>query len=391
MAVPAVIVELAGAWSLDASQIGWLGGIFFAGYAAGLPLLSGAAARTNERVVYAISALIAALASLGFATLAEGFWSALVLRFIAGIGFSGIHIIGMKLMADRLDGTAQARAAAFYSAAYAFGSATSFLIAGPLAARFGWPAAFIAAGIGALLAIPALLLIGPPLPGRHVRSARWLPDFRGALRVPETRRFILAYGGNTWEVFAMRVWFVPVLAFNASQPGHAPLGLSFPMLAGLSALLAIPVSIAVAETGIRVGAARVVRFVSLASVAVCLLLGLAVDASPTLLLALLVVHGATSYGDAGAINGGLVTSTNPETRSAALALFGLTGFIAGFLGSLAVGLTIDLAGGASQPSAWAAGFVVIGLGSVVAAAAMTQGRPLSGSGQHQAPAERGAG
>ena len=38
MAVPATIVDLAQAWSLDAAQIGWLGGIYFAGYAAGLPL-----------------------------------------------------------------------------------------------------------------------------------------------------------------------------------------------------------------------------------------------------------------------------------------------------------------------------------------------------------------
>jgi hypothetical protein len=37
MAVPAVIVDLASQWSLDAAQIGWLGGIYFAGYAAGLP------------------------------------------------------------------------------------------------------------------------------------------------------------------------------------------------------------------------------------------------------------------------------------------------------------------------------------------------------------------
>jgi hypothetical protein len=37
MAVPAVIVDLASQWSLDTAQIGWLGGIYFAGYAAGLP------------------------------------------------------------------------------------------------------------------------------------------------------------------------------------------------------------------------------------------------------------------------------------------------------------------------------------------------------------------
>jgi MFS family permease len=223
MAVPATIVELTRQWSLDAAEIGWLGGIYFAGYAAGLPFLAGLAGRMDGRIVYALSAVIAAVASLGFAAVADGFWSALVLRFVAGIGFSGIHIVGMKLLADRLTGRAQARAGALYSAAYAVGSGASFLIAGPVAGAFGWPAAFVTAGLGSLAAIPLVFAIGVPLPGHEVRSERWLPDFRGVFANPETVRYIVAYAGNTWEVFAMRVWFVPLLAFNAAlHPAGAP-------------------------------------------------------------------------------------------------------------------------------------------------------------------------
>src|SRR5215510_3245491 len=94
LAVPAVIVDLTRAWSLDAAQIGWLGGIYFAGYAAGLPLLAGLADRMDGRIVYGVSALVAAGASFAFAAFAQGFWSGLVLRFIGGIGFAGIHIVG---------------------------------------------------------------------------------------------------------------------------------------------------------------------------------------------------------------------------------------------------------------------------------------------------------
>ncbi|HEX4894629.1 MAG TPA: MFS transporter, partial [Hyphomicrobiaceae bacterium] len=170
MAVPAVIVELARDWSLGAAEIGWLGGIFFAGYAAGLPFLAGAAGRMDGRIVYVLSAVVAGAAGFGFAVLAQGFWSGLVLRLVGGIGFAGIHIIGMKLMADRLAGAGQARAGALYSAAYAVGSGGSFLIAGPVASAFGWPAAFVAAGLGSLAAIPLVLAIGPPLAGHEVRS-----------------------------------------------------------------------------------------------------------------------------------------------------------------------------------------------------------------------------
>ena len=383
MAVPAVIVDLTQAWSLDAAQIGWLGGIYFAGYAAGLPFLAGVAGRMDGRIVYVASAVIAAAASLGFATLAQGFWPGLVLRFIGGIGFAGIHIVGMKLMADRLTGTAQARAGALYSAAYAVGSGGSFLIAGPVATWLGWPAAFVTAGLGSLLAIPLVLAIGPPLPGHEVRSTRWLPDFRGVFATPETVRYIIAYAGNTWEVFAMRVWFVPFLAFNAGLHTTAAHGWNFSVLAGIAAIVSVPVSIVVAEFGLRFGRERVVRAVSLSSVAVAVALGALASSGFMVVLALLMLHGMTSYGDAGAINGGLIVSSRPETRSAALGLFGLLGFTSGFLGSLAVGLTLQVTGGTSSPAAWLAAFLVMGCGSVVSAGAMGRiGRRLTG---RQAP------
>ena len=372
MAVPATIVDLARDWSLDAAQIGWLGGIYFAGYAAGLPFLAGIADRMDGRIVYGLAAVIAAAASFAFATVADGFWPGLVLRFIAGIGFSGIHIVGMKLMADRLTGTAQARAGAFYSAAYALGSGVSFLIAGPIASVFGWPAAFVAAGLCSLAPIPLVCTIGAPLPDHEVRSTRWLPDFRAILAMPETLRYIIAYAGNTWEVFAMRVWFVPLLAFNAGLHANGAQSMHLSVLAGVSAIVAVPVSIGVAELGIRFGRQRVVRAVSLVSIAVAVALGALASSSFALVLALLMLHGASSYGDAGAINGGLMVSSRPQTRSAALALFGLFGFVSGFLGPLAVGLTLQASGGTSSPAAWFAALLVVALGSVVSAGAMSR-------------------
>lgn len=372
MALPAVLVDLTAAWSLDAAQIGWLAGIYFAGYAAGLPFLAGLAGRMDGRIVYCVSAAIAGGASFGFATLAQGFWPGLVLRFIGGIGFAGIHIVGMKLMADRLTGAVQARAGALYSAAYAVGSGASFLIAGPVASSLGWPAAFVTAGLGSLAAIPLVLAIGAPLPGHEVRSNRWLPDFRGLFATPEAVRYIIAYAGNTWEVFSMRVWFVPFLAFNAGLHATAPHGWNFSVLAGISAIVSVPASIVVAELGSRFGRERVVRAVSLASVAVAMTLGALAGSGFMVVLALLMLHGVTSYGDAGAINGGLIVSSPPQTRSAAFALFGLFGFASGFLGSLAVGLTLQATGGTSSPAAWLAAFLVVGFGSVVSAGAMSR-------------------
>lgn len=116
-----------------------------------------------------------------------------------------------------------------------------------------------------------------------------------------------------------------------------------------------------------------VAMVALSSFAICLVLGWLATAPYVVVLALLLVHGASSYGDAGAINAGIVAAARPETRAAALALFGLFGFSSGFVGPFAVGFALTLAGGAAEPAAWLWGFAVMRLGSAVAAVAIAFG------------------
>jgi MFS family permease len=324
----------------------------------------------DGRTVYIVAALISATASFSVALFADGFWWALVFRFAAGIGFAGIHIIGMKLLLDRLTGDAQLRASAFYTAAFAIGSGCSFLAAGLLSNLFGWEAVFISAGVGSLLSLPVLLLIGAPLVGNEIRSNRLFPDFLSAFRDAEIIRYVIAYAGNLWEVFAVRVWFVPFLAFNLTANEGSGLGLDPTTAVGLSVFIAVPLNLVIAELGVRWGRKPVIFAVSLASVLVCGLLGWPASGHFILVLALLLVHGITSYGDVGAIAGGIVAATTGETRAAALALFGVIGFTFGFLGPLAVGLAIDLAGGRDEPLAWFWAFMIMALGSVVSASAM---------------------
>ena len=370
MAVPSLILELSARWRMDATEVGWLGGIYFAGYAAALPFMSGAANRMDGRIVYTASAVIGALASLCFALFADGFWLALLLRFAAGAGFAGVHIVGMKLMADRLDGEVQARAGALYTAAFAIGSGFSFLAAGLLVGWAGWETVFVAASIGSLASIPVVLLIGPPAPGAEIRSNRLFPDFAAAFKDREVMRYVIAYGGNLWEVFAVRVWFVPFLAFSAMASGDTASRWSPTTIAGLSVFIAVPVNLMVAELGIRWGRRKAIALVSVLSICVCLALGQMPHSAYEIALALLLLHALTSFGDVGAIAGGVVRATDAETRAAALALFGLIGFSFGFLGPLSVGFAIDWSGGVDAPNAWLFAFAVMAIGSAISALAM---------------------
>jgi MFS family permease len=127
MTFVATLHEIAAGWGLSASQSGWIGDIYFAGYAIAVPALASATDRMDGRRVYVGSALLGAVASLAFALWAHGFWVALILRLLGGIGLAGTHMPGLNLLMDRIEGPQQGRAAAIYTSTYAAGNGRSGL------------------------------------------------------------------------------------------------------------------------------------------------------------------------------------------------------------------------------------------------------------------------
>src|SRR5262245_44701839 len=363
MTVPTVLPELQAEWHLSASEAGWLGGIYFAAYALAAPILGSAADRRDGRWLLAGSSLLGAAASLAFGLWADGFWIGCLLRVASGVAMAGIHMPGLKMLADRLDGPAQGRGAAIYTSSYALGNAGSSLVAGAFTALFDWRASFIAGGVAPLLALPVLGLV-PPV---AKRAATVEPvALRTLLRNRAAVAYILAFAGNTWEVFAIRVWFVASLAWTLSLPGN---GIELPNLgivSGLAALLGVPVSVAVAELSVRGRRATVIAMTCAVSVAVCLALAVTAGGSVFVVLPLLVLLQVTSFADVSALAGGIVAATEPRHRGKLLGVYATAGFASGFLGPTVVGTVIEQFGGIQHPGAWSAAFVTMALGSMVA-------------------------
>jgi MFS family permease len=365
MTFAAALHEIAVEWSLDASESGWIGGIYFAGYAIAVPFLASATDRMDGRRLYIASACLGAIASFAFAAFAHGFVVALVLRFLGGIGLAGVHMPGLNLLMDRIDRSYQGRAAGIYTSSYAAGSAGSFLIAGLVDAAFGWRATFIAAGIGPLLSIGTLALL--PAASVDRKSDRPRPAYRALLRNRALLAYVAAFAGNTWEVFAVRVWFVAYLAWTLGLPGNRLTLPSLGLVAGVASLLGVPTSMVMAEVATRHGRRPVVISICLVSVATCLALAVVSGGSIWVVLPLLVLVQITSFADVGALAGGAIAAADPAQRGAALALYALAGFTTGFLGPVAVGTVLDCFGGAASVSGWRAGYVVIAIGSAIAA------------------------
>ncbi|HEX6440832.1 MAG TPA: MFS transporter [Stellaceae bacterium] len=362
----AVLPEIRTAWELSASQAGWIGGIYFGGYAASVPILASLTDRIDGRWVFAASSLLGAAASLAFAG-ADGFWAALVLRLLGGVALAGVHMPGLKLLAERTAGRNRARGIAVYSAFYTLGAAVSFFLAGAVDAASGWRAAFALSGLVPLVAIAALALLPPP--SEPVASTAFTLDLRPLLRNRALMAYVLGFAGNIWEVSAVRAWFVAYLAWNLGLPHHRLDVPSPAVISGLASLAGFPASIVIAECALRWGPRAVVATCA-GSVLVLLALAATAGGPSIVILPLLVLAQVASLADASALAAGAVAAADLARRGAALALFAFVGYTAAFIGPVAVGIALDGFGGAGNSSGWSAAFVTMALGSTAAALAM---------------------
>src|ERR1043166_7924003 len=169
-------------WSLSATQAGWLVGAFFAAYVVMVPILLALTDRYPARRVYLLGTGLTTLAHLGFALLADGFWSALTFRVLAGVGWAATYMPGLKILADPLEGTAQSRVVSWHALGVGISNAASFAIAGWIAAFAGPEAAFIvgAAAAAAAFLIAAVIVRGAPRAATTPPAA--LLDYRPVFR-----------------------------------------------------------------------------------------------------------------------------------------------------------------------------------------------------------------
>src|SRR6478752_3483954 len=73
--LPALLPGYIERWQLSKTEAGWLVGIFFAAYVPAVPVLLALTDRLPVRRVYLAGAGLTALSHLGFAIIADSFWS----------------------------------------------------------------------------------------------------------------------------------------------------------------------------------------------------------------------------------------------------------------------------------------------------------------------------
>lgn len=373
---PVLMPDLMTRWSLTNSEAGWITSAFYATYMVSVPVLVTATDRVDPKRVYLLGVGFTTIAHFAFGLLADGFWSALALRGLAGFGWAGTYMTGLKLLADQVDNKMMSRAVTGHAASIGISGAASYLLGDLLADAFGWRLAFASAGLTAAIAWVAVALMVPARPhqARPAGPAAAMFDFRPALRNRSAFAYSLAYCAHTLEMNALRGWGVTFLVWVAASSGRTGELLSPAVVVTVLGLLGTLMSVLGNEASIRFGRRRLIAAAMVLSILTGALIGFLGSLGYWIAVGLIVLYGMIIWLDSSSLTAGAAGSADPARRGATLAVHSMLGYGGGFVGPLAIGWTLDLSGGMS-PLGWGLAWAMVALLMALALVAFVRIRP----------------
>ena len=364
-AYPAFLATLRDNWSLSNSEAGLIGGAFFAGYMAAVPVLSSLTDRLDARRIHIVSCLLAGVSTVLFALLAEGVVTAALFQALIGAGLGGTYMPGLKALTDRVGGARQSRYIAFYTATFGIGTSLSLLLAGWLGSLFTWRWTFALLASGPATAATLIFRgLRPQLP-IAVGERQVLKRMGEVLRDHSVRSYILGYFAHCWELFGLRSWMVAFLVFSYGLARTSQPLLSPTEAAAAINLLGLPASILGNEAAGRLGRARYVTLVMMASGSLAWLAGFSSGWPWWVIILILALYLITVMADSAALTAGLVAATPAANRGSAMAVYSFLGFGGGFAAPMVFGAVLDGAGGKVNPQAWGFAFASLGAGCLL--------------------------
>ena len=370
---PVLMPDLMERWSLSNSEAGWITSAFYAAYMVSVPVLVTLTDRIDAKRVYLFGVGCTTAAHFAFGALADGFWSALALRALAGIGWAGTYMTGLKLLADQVDAKMMSRAITGHAASIGISGAASYVLGEMLAQAFGWQLAFASAGLTAAIAWLTVALAVPARPA-PARTSAALFDFGPVLRNRSALAYSLAYCVHTLEMNALRGWGVAFLTWVAASTSVSAGLLSPAIVITVLGLLGTAVSVLGNEASIRLGRRKLVILAMGLSIVVGGLIGFVGSTGYWIAVGMIVLYGMIIWLDSSSLTAGAAGLAEPSRRGAQLAVHSMLGYAGGFVGPLLIGWTLDLAGGMS-PIAWGLSFLAIAVSMALGLLAFTLLRP----------------
>ncbi|HYF85463.1 MFS transporter [Azospirillum sp.] len=370
MVYAGALVPAMQAWGMSAGEAGSIQTAFNIGYALSLVGSSWFADSLGAKRVFLWASWATALTGLAFAFFARSAESGLLLFALMGLTQGGTYAPSIMLVAQGVPTARRGAAVGWLLAAGSLGYFASIALAAWLAERFGYEAAFIACGLGPLL---AALLATPGLRGRaNLVAGGGARRLRGAFRfLADRRSFLLTAGYTThcWELLGMWAWLPAFLTASLSGSGDGGAGMRGLWIAAAIHLSGFLSSLMMGRASDRLGRRSVLVAMGLLGAACSFTIGW-MDGMPlVLVLAVAALYGFSALGDSPVLSTAMTESVEPGSLGAALAVRSILGFGAGGAAPLAVGLVLDQAGGMGGQmggSPWGWGFALLGVGGGLA-------------------------
>jgi MFS family permease len=362
---PALLPGFIADWHITNGEAGWITGLFYAAYTVSVPVLVTLTDRVDPRAVYLTGVGLTVASHAGFAAFVDGPWSAVAARVLAGVGWAGTYMTGLKLLADRVEPALMSRAVAGHAASIGIAGALSFLFAGLLKRWIGWRGAFAGGAGAAAIAWLIVFLWAPARKGRGDAPADGvLFDFRPVLRNRSAMAYAVAYCAHTWEMNALRGWAVAFLAYVAANTGERNPWIAPTVVATAMGLIGTWASVAGNEASIRLGRQRLVRLAMTSCVACGAVIGFLGARAYPLAAVLVLLYAVLIWLDSSSLTAGAAGSADPRRRGATLAVHSMAGYAGGFVGPLVIGWVLDMSGGMSTMG-WGLAFLHVAVVALI--------------------------
>jgi len=315
----AVLPDMAREGAIEPVRQALLSSAVQAGFVVGALVvsISGVADRFDPRRVFAISALLAALANASLLVTVLGGDLAISARFATGALLAGVYPVGMKIAVGW--GTRdRGFLVGLLVGALTLGNGVPYLAAFLGGAE--WRATVVA--ISVLAGAGGLIVLAAGLGPHHAKAPRFEP---GAIRIAWTERRIrdayLGYFGHMWELFAMWAWIgvASAVSYGATLDTAAA-----ESLAKLTAFLAIGLGavtcVVAGRVADRVGKAEVTIIAMAVSGTAAVLTALTFGGPVWLTFTLIMVWGIAVIPDSAQFSA-LVADASPPHFAGSLMTF----------------------------------------------------------------------